>query len=340
MIPLLDTNVVVIDNGTGLIKAGLGGDDAPRSIFPTVVGKPKVPSILVGLDQKDVYIGEEVREKKGVVKLEYPIERAIIKDWENMERIWNYTMYQELHTIPEEQGILLTEPLLNPREHREKTVRIMFETFNVPYLYLSTQTMLALYSSGKTTGLVVDIGEGMGNVVPIDDGLQYPLSCSKFPIAGKDLTLYLQAHLRKKGYNLPAADEYDWIQWVKESLCQVALDYEAVVKESTKSNSMEKEQLLPDGNTIVKIGLERYQTPEVLFNPMIAGKELKGIQHHIVKSLSNYNKDTKKEMCKSIILVGGTTMFPFIGERMKFELERLIIPKPKKCRIFPRAVLN
>jgi len=329
MIPSLDTTIVVIDNGTGLIKAGLAGDDAPRSIFPTVVGKPKMPGILVGLDQKDVYIGEEVKEKKGVVKLEYPIERALIKDWENMEKIWSYTMYQELHTTPEEQGILLSEPLLNPREHREKTVRIMFETFNVPYLYLSTQTMLALYSSGKTTGLVVDIGEGMTNVAPVDDGLQFPLSCANLPIAGRDLTLHLQAHLRKKGYNLPASDEFDWVQWVKEKLCQVAPDYEVAVKESAKSTSMEKEQVLPDGNTIIKIGLERYQTPEMLFNPIIAGKDLQGIQHYVANSLSKYNKNTRKEMCKSIILVGGTTMLPFIGERMKLELERLITPKQK-----------
>src|ERR1700686_4384616 len=102
VIPSVDANAIVIDNGTGTMKAGLAGDDAPRSIFSTVVGKPKMPGILVGLDQKDVYIGDEVREKKGVLKLEYPIDRGVIKDWENMEKIWNYTIYQELRTTPEE----------------------------------------------------------------------------------------------------------------------------------------------------------------------------------------------------------------------------------------------
>eukprot|EP00826_Nyctotherus_ovalis_P008956 TRINITY_DN12331_c0_g1_i1.p1 TRINITY_DN12331_c0_g1~~TRINITY_DN12331_c0_g1_i1.p1 ORF type:complete len:380 (+),score=123.02 TRINITY_DN12331_c0_g1_i1:188-1327(+) len=329
MIPSLDTNAIVIDNGTGMIKAGFAGDDAPRSIFPTVVGKPKMPGMLVGLDQKDVYVGEEVKEKKGVVKLEFPIERGLVREWESMEKVWSYAVCQELHTAPEEHGVLLSEQPLSPREHREKTVRVMFETFNVPYLYLSTQTVLALCSSGRTTGLVVDVGEGMTNVAPINEGLQTPLHCSKLPIAGKDLTLHLQGHLRKKGYTLPVSDEFDWVQWTKEKLCQVAPDYETVVKESEESTSIEKEQLLPDGNTLVRLGLERYQTPETLFDPKLAGRDLLGVQYHAANAIMKSSRELRKELCKSILLVGGTTMLPFMGERMKLELERLMIPKPK-----------
>ena len=323
----MDTNAIVIDNGTGLTKSGFSGDDAPRSIFPTIVGKPKMPGILVGLDQKDVYIGEEVKEKKGVVKLDYPIERGIIKDWEGMEKIWNYIICQELKSSSEEQGMLLTEPPLNPKDNREKIVRIMFETYNVPLLYLGVQTIFSMYASGKTTGLIIDIGEGVTNVAPINEGLAIPYSNTNFPIAGKDLTLHLQNCLRKRGYNLPASDEFELVQWLKERLCQVAPNYGTILKEAEESTALEMNQVLPDGNKVITIGLERYQTPEILFDPKIVDKELQGVQHQAANSILKCEPDLKPELCKNVILSGGSTMIPYIGNRIKIELEKILSPK-------------
>ncbi len=79
-----EVTAVVIDNGSGMCKAGFAGDDAPRKVFPTILGRPKVPGIVVGLDQKDVFIGNEAKSKKGLLKFSYPIENGYVKDWDDM----------------------------------------------------------------------------------------------------------------------------------------------------------------------------------------------------------------------------------------------------------------
>ncbi len=100
---------VVIDNGSGCCKAGLSGEDAPRTKFSTVVGKPKMPSIMVGMDQKEAYVGDEAEAKKGVLVLKNPISHGIITNWEDMTKIWHHTYYNELRVTPEEHPCLLTE---------------------------------------------------------------------------------------------------------------------------------------------------------------------------------------------------------------------------------------
>ena len=132
-----EVTAVVIDNGSGTCKAGFAGDDAPRSVFSTVVGRPRVPGIMVGLDQKEVYVGEEAQQKRGVLKIETPIEQGIVSNWDDMEKVWHHTLYSELRVAPEEHPILMTEASLNPKLNREKMTQIMFETFNVPCLYVN-----------------------------------------------------------------------------------------------------------------------------------------------------------------------------------------------------------
>ncbi len=321
--PSVDTTALVIDNGTGTIKAGIAGDDAPRAAFRTIVGKPKMPGIMVGLDQKDVYIGDEAKEKKGVLKIDCPIERGIIKDWDDMEKVWNHTIYQEMKTTPEEQAVLLTEPPLNPKENREKTTEIMFESFHVPCLYIGIQAVLALYASGKTTGLVIDSGEGVTHTVPTYEGFAVPHAIPRVPLAGADLNVYFQDLLKKLGYSFTTPDDMEAVGWLKERVCQVALDYDATVKEATESKALEKKEVLPDGNTVVIVGIERCQVPEVLFQPQLAGKEYDGIQKYADESIKKCDQDIRKDLYKNIVLAGGSTLFPMMGERLRKEIKKL-----------------
>lgn len=327
-----DSIPVIIDNGSGWMKAGFVGDDDPLSVFPTVIGRPKQPGIMVGMDQKDNYVGDEAEAKKSVLNLKYPIEHGVINDWNDMQKIWHHTFYNALRVDPKNCFVHMTDAPLNSKANREKMIQIMMETFQVERFFVSVQAVLALYASGRTTGIVLDSGDGVTHTVPIYEGYNLPHAIMRIDMAGRDITDYLGKLLQEIGQNFSSSGDWDLIRSIKEKICYVASDFEAEMKAFSETNAKDKTFDLPDGSQIV-LGNQQFRCPEALFQPGKLNKDYAGVHELTFQSIMKCDVDVRKDLYANIVLAGGTSMFPGIGERLRKEVISLA-PSSMKIQVY------
>jgi len=329
---------IIMDNGTGMMKCGLSGTDAPTVTFASCVGYPKNKAMMTG-GNKEYYVGEEAQQKRGILVLKFPLEHGVITNWDDMEKIWAHTFDNELRVVvggeseddEDVAGVLLTEAPMNPRENRERMTQIMFETFNARRFYVAIQAVLSLYASGRTTGVVVDCGDGVSHTVPIYEGYSMPHAIQRINLAGRDLTDYICKILTESKINLHTSAERMSAMKIKEELCYVSMNFE---EEVDNFAGKEKQFELPD-MSIVTVHNQIIRCPELMFKPSLDGKEMMGLHELTKKTIDDCDLDVRKDLLANIVMSGGTTMFPNMPERLQAEVEKLVAEGAKVKVIAP-----
>ncbi|KAF9358323.1 Arp2/3 complex subunit, actin nucleation center [Mortierella sp. AD094] len=363
---------VVIDNGTGFTKMGFAGNNDPSFIQPTVIatrdggnsssGAPSVPSkpsflnssassnlaSKRGVEDLDFFIGDEAVANSKTYALNYPIRHGQIENWDHMERYWEQSIFKYLRCEPEDHSFLLTEPPLNPPENRENTAEIMFESFNVQGLYIAVQAVLALaasWTSSKVneqtlTGTVIDSGDGVTHVIPVAEGYVIGSSIKSVPIAGRDLTSFVQNLLRERGENMiPAEDSLTVAQKIKEQYSYVCPD---IVKEFKKYDQegdkyfkkYEGVHSVTGKPYTVDVGFERFLAPEIFFNPEIASSDYLTPLPEVVDTVVQTSPiDVRRGLYKNIVLSGGSTMFENFAKRLQRDIKRIADTRIKRSEV-------
>ncbi|CAG8952418.1 hypothetical protein HYALB_00004527 [Hymenoscyphus albidus] len=359
------TPAVVMDNGTGFSKLGFAGNDSPSFVFPTAIatkgpaaggassgsGRPAVankPSYLTGgagpgghlsmkrgTEDLDYFIGDEALAAANGpgYGIHYPIRHGQIENWDHMERFWSNSIFKYLRVEPEDHYFLLTEPPLNPPENRENTAEIMFESFNCAGLYIAVQAVLALaasWTSSKVsdrslTGTVIDSGDGVTHVIPVAEGYVIGSSIKSIPIAGRDITYFVQSLLRDRGEpdsSLKTAGE------IKEEYCYVCPD---IVKEFSRfdrdpTRFVKHLVTQPGGRQVsVDVGYERFLAPEIFFNPEIYSSDFLTPLPTVVDGVIQSSPiDVRRGLYKNIVLSGGSTLYKDFGRRLQRDIKHLV----------------
>ncbi|XP_039279584.1 actin-related protein 2-B isoform X3 [Nilaparvata lugens] len=338
--------VIVCDNGTGFVKCGYAGSNFPAHIFPSMVGRPIIRAVnkIGDIEVKDLMVGDEASKLRSMLEVNYPMENGIVRNWEDMRHVWDYTFGPEKMNInPQECKILLTEPPMNPTKNREKMIEVMFENYGFAGAYIAIQAVLTLYAQGLLSGVVVDSGDGVTHICPVYEEFALPHLTRRLDIAGRDITRYL---IKIETLSLLKIECFHFKYVFNSKSILLIYEYYYMIIYNLK-NTFELFNLsinffnyltylifyhffqLPDGR-VIRVGGERFEAPEALFQPHLINVEGQGIAELVFNTIQAAEIDMRTALYKHIVLSGGSTMYPGLPSRLEREIRQLYLERVLK----------
>ena len=271
-------------------------------------------------------VGDEAAAIRAMLEVKYPMENGVIQNWEEMIHLWNYTFYDRLKIDPKECRILLTEAPMNPKKNREKMLEVMFETYGFKSVFIAIQAVLTLYAQGLATGVVIDSGDGVTHIVPVYEGYAMPHLTRRLDVAGRDITRYLIKLLLLRGYAFNRTADFETVRQMKEKLCYVGYDLDLERRLALETTTLVENYTLPDGR-VIRVGSERFEAPEALFQPHLVDCEAAGMAEMLFNTIQAADIDIRPELYKHVVLSGGSTMYPGLPSRLEKEVKQLYLSK-------------
>ena len=299
---------IVIDNGSYSIKAGFNGENVPRVVVPTVAGKMKNNISNFFFDDSKIFIGRECFLNSDYLNLNYPLESFGDINWELMEEIWLYIFFNHLKISPESHNVFLTENSFSNDKARDKIAQIMFENFNIFNIHIEPQGTMSLWSTAKSSGLVVESDHLHTEVIPIYEKFIISHGIRTSSIAGLFLTKEFETVLsRRFPKGVFSNNIKETARLVKEATCNLDC-------------GDKKEYILPDGSKL-EIGEERQIIPKAIFDPSIINIDEKGLDEMVYEAIMECDINIRKELASNIMLGGGNTLIPGFSEMLKNRVE-------------------
>uniref|UniRef100_A0A3B0MN25 Actin, putative n=1 Tax=Theileria annulata TaxID=5874 RepID=A0A3B0MN25_THEAN len=323
---MADDQCVVIDNGSFSLKIGLSGSYSPSFIVRSVVGNPR-PKFKQNFTE-EFYYSEDVYSSLEFMSLDHLIDHGHISDFDKMEGLWQYC-FSKLEVHSDCRPVLLTEAPFTSPKHRIKSSEIFFERFNIDDLNISVAGLLSMYGLGKLTGTVVEIGDGVTQVLPVIEGYSERSSIKRVDFGGIELTMYLQKMLCTRGYCLTSRPDFELVRELKEKYSFCSLD---PFTDENRSDLVEVYEL-PDGNVLrdgetneIDLSLERFYVCEPLFNPSIVNSDAPSIVNTVWNAITSSPIQDRTTLTNSIFVCGGTSLFPNFEKRLQMELQDIAPP--------------
>ena len=215
---------------------------------------------------------------------------------------------------------------MNPLKNREQMCEVMFERYGFGGVYVAIQAVLALYAQGLSSGVVVDSGDGVTHIVPVYESTVLNHLTRRLDVAGRDVTRNLIALLLQRGYALNRTADFETVRQIKEKLCYVSYDLMLDQRLSEETTVLVESYTLPDGR-VIRVGSERFEAPECLFQPHLVDVEQPGIAEFLFNTIQAADVDVRSSLYKAIVLSGGSSMYPGLPSRLEKELKQLWLTK-------------